>query len=248
MPDNKRTLSLEQLELLLTLVYEDLQAKETGKGLSAEDFTAALKAKLEGIESGAQVNTIEGVHAAGQALTVDSNKRVNVPLMGGANASAAGTAGLVPAPASADRTKFLAGDGSWTAALTSHQDISGKANLASPEFTGTPKAPTAASGTNTTQIATTAFVTAAVASAIAGVTQISTQIVNSLPAQGEQGVIYFVSHPHGTGDAYDEYVWTGTAFEKIGHTDIDLSGYMQAADYPIITDAEVRAIIANAKA
>jgi len=37
-----------------------------------------------------------------------------------------------------------------------------KAPLASPEFTGTPKAPTAAVGTNTTQIATTAFVKQAV--------------------------------------------------------------------------------------
>jgi hypothetical protein len=33
-----------------------------------------------------------------------------------------------------------------------------KANLASPTFTGTPAAPTAADGTNTTQVATTAFV------------------------------------------------------------------------------------------
>ena len=38
----------------------------------------------------------------------------------------------------------------------------GKAALASPTFTGTPKAPTAAAGTNTTQISTTAFVTTAV--------------------------------------------------------------------------------------
>jgi hypothetical protein len=38
-----------------------------------------------------------------------------------------------------------------------------KAPLASPTLTGTPAAPTAAPGTNTTQIATTAFVTAAVA-------------------------------------------------------------------------------------
>ena len=44
----------------------------------------------------------------------------------------------------------------------SHQDISGKADLAGPIFTGVPAAPTATSGTNTTQIATTAFVTAAV--------------------------------------------------------------------------------------
>ncbi len=41
-------------------------------------------------------------------------------------------------------------------------DISAKADLAGPTFTGVPAAPTATSGTNTTQIATTAFVTAAV--------------------------------------------------------------------------------------
>jgi hypothetical protein len=41
-------------------------------------------------------------------------------------------------------------------------DIAGKANIASPTFTGVPAAPTATSGTNTTQIATTAFVTAAI--------------------------------------------------------------------------------------
>lgn len=39
--------------------------------------------------------------------------------------------------------------------------ISSKADLASPSLTGTPSAPTAPFGTNTTQLATTAFVTAA---------------------------------------------------------------------------------------
>lgn len=43
-----------------------------------------------------------------------------------------------------------------------------KADKASPAFTGTPKAPTAAAGTNTTQIATTAFVQSAVAAASTG--------------------------------------------------------------------------------
>lgn len=42
---------------------------------------------------------------------------------------------------------------------------SGIARLAGPTFTGTPKAPTAAAGTNTTQIATTEFVTTAVGNA-----------------------------------------------------------------------------------
>jgi NAD(P)H-hydrate repair Nnr-like enzyme with NAD(P)H-hydrate epimerase domain len=40
--------------------------------------------------------------------------------------------------------------------------VSSKADTASPTFTGTPAGPTAASGTNTTQLATTAFVKAAV--------------------------------------------------------------------------------------
>ena len=44
--------------------------------------------------------------------------------------------------------------------------IDGKAGLASPAFTGTPSAPTATSGTNTTQIANTAFVQAAIAALI----------------------------------------------------------------------------------
>jgi len=45
-------------------------------------------------------------------------------------------------------------------------DISAKANLAGPTFTGVPTAPTASSGTNTTQLATTAFVTAAIPAAV----------------------------------------------------------------------------------
>ena len=47
-----------------------------------------------------------------------------------------------------------------------HPSDTSKANLDSPTFTGTPKAPTATAGTNNTQIATTAFV----ATAISGIT------------------------------------------------------------------------------
>jgi hypothetical protein len=56
--------------------------------------------------------------------------------------------------------------GSITGTLSSQTDLqtalNAKAPLASPTFTGTPAAPTAAPGTNTTQIASTAFVQAAV--------------------------------------------------------------------------------------
>lgn len=60
------------------------------------------------------------------------------------------------------------GGGAWgsiTGTLSNQTDLQAaldaKAPNASPTFTGTPAAPTAAGGTNTTQIATTAFVQAA---------------------------------------------------------------------------------------
>jgi hypothetical protein len=43
--------------------------------------------------------------------------------------------------------------------------VASKADINSPTFTGTPAAPTASAGTSTTQVATTAFVTAALAAA-----------------------------------------------------------------------------------
>lgn len=49
--------------------------------------------------------------------------------------------------------------GKWTEAQVHKGDLpTSKANVASPTFTGTPAAPTAAFNTNTTQVATTAYV------------------------------------------------------------------------------------------
>lgn len=143
-----------------------------------------------------------------------------------------------------DGTKGLSANDYTDADKAAVATIPNKAPLDSPALTGTPTAPTAASGTNTTQIATTAFVKSAVDTAIAGIAQISYEVVQSLPVTGENGKIYLVAHSHGTGDAYDEYIWTGTAFEKIGNTDIDLSGYMLKSDMEAITNAEIDTIVA----
>tara|TARA_R110002050_G_scaffold85395_1_gene182281 strand:+ start:272 stop:1030 length:759 start_codon:yes stop_codon:yes gene_type:complete len=61
-----------------------------------------------------------------------------------------------------DQDKLYVKEGSNLVDATPATDITGKADLAGPTFTGVPAAPTAGSGTNTTQIATTAFVAAAV--------------------------------------------------------------------------------------
>lgn len=57
--------------------------------------------------------------------------------------------------------------------------ISTKADIASPTFTGTPLAPTATSGTNTTQIATTAFVQTATTAAIQALYPVGSIYINA---------------------------------------------------------------------
>ena len=53
--------------------------KVEGKQLSTEDYTTAEKTKLAGVETGAQVNVIEGVSVNGSPLTPE-NKTVNVEI------------------------------------------------------------------------------------------------------------------------------------------------------------------------
>lgn len=63
--------------------------------------------------------------------------------------------------ATADPAKIIKGSEFDTEFNALQTAVNSKANTISPAFTGTPTAPTAASATNTTQLATTEFVTAA---------------------------------------------------------------------------------------
>ena len=123
-----------------------------------------------------------------------------------------------------------------------HPTDTSRAPLASPTFTGTPAAPTAALGTDTTQIATTAFVKAAVAAAGGG---LEFEIVASLPGSGATNKIYLVSNSGSTQNVYDEYIWVSSAWEKIGTTAVDLSGYLLTADLVAITNGEIDTVVAS---
>ena len=96
--------------------------------------------------------------------------------------------------------------------------------------------------TNGAGYQTASDVSTAISEAIADITSFEYEVVQSLPAEGESGVIYLVAHSHGTGDSYDEYIWVSNAFEKIGNTDIDLSGYVLSADLVAITNTEINQI------
>ena len=147
--------------------------KVEGKGLSTNDFTTAEKNKLSNIEAGAEVDVIETIQVNNQSLT-PTGKAVNIQVPTKTsditNDSGFITSADVPEGAAASTTTpkmdGTAAVGTETAFARGdhvHPHDSSKANTASPTFTGTPKAPTATKGTDTTQIATTAFVQTAIA-------------------------------------------------------------------------------------
>ena len=78
-------------------------------------------------------------------------------------------------------------------------------------------------------------------SAVGNITSIKYEKVSSLPAAGSNGVIYLVAHSHGTQDIYDEYIWLAESktFEKIGNTDIDLSGYVKSSELTAISTSDL---------
>lgn len=182
----------------------------------------ALAGKADSASAGDK-NVVEKVQVNGADLTPDGSKAVNVTVASGVSDGTLAVNGTdVPV------TGFA-----------------GKAPLASPALTGTPTAPTAAAGTSTTQLATTEFVGNAITNALADVSGLSYSIVEALPASGAAGVIYLVANSGTSPNSYDEYIWVSNAFEKIGTTDVDLSGYVKKADIAAITNEEIDGIVAG---
>ena len=119
----------------------------TGLPAPTNNADAATKKYVDDAISGlGAVFTFKGTKAATSELPLTGNKQGDVWLV------------------TADNSEYVWASSSASGTIDNWEklgtvvDLSGYATLASPAFTGTPTAPTAAAGTNTTQIATTAFV------------------------------------------------------------------------------------------
>ena len=112
-------------------------------------------------------------------------------------------------------------DNSGSDVEVSTADITNKANLAGPTFTGVPAAPTASQGTNTTQIATTAFVNAEIAADLTAAIGTTVQAYDADTAKRDTTNTFTALQTLNAGLAVDgPYKQTA---EAIGALDIDLS-------------------------
>lgn len=83
-----------------------------------------------------------------------------------------------------------------------------------------------------------------VTAAIADITGFHAEIVSELPAVGQTNILYLVAKSAAaSGDGYDEYLYINGAWERVGSTDIDLSGYVLASEMHAITNTEITAIV-----
>lgn len=214
------------LQRIKTIFQGMFQAKETGKGLSTNDYTTLEKQKLASISSNADVNVVEGVKLGNTTLSPDANKVVTIPL----DASLGNTSNPVQ-----------------NRAVKEAIDL--KAPIDSPTFTGTPAVPTAAAGTNTTQAASTAFVKTAIENALSGKIDLQFSFLQSLPVSGTVGTFYFIpsTNPSSGIDEWEEYVWNATdsQFERIGAATLDLTDYFNTTNLPAITNAQIDTILAT---
>lgn len=217
--------------------------KVPGKGLSTNDLTTELKKGYDSAVTdvanlkkvGAEKNTIVGIKVNGTAQTPDSNRQVDLTV-----------------PTDSDIAKKIEGYGYQTEAEVNTL-VTGKGyqTEAQVETAITKKGYQTAAQVNAAITGkgyqTSEQVQAAIRESMSGITQIDIQVVESLPTTGKKGVFYLVPHTHGTKDTHDEYVWVPSknTYEKIGNTDVDLSGYVLKTDLVELTDKDLETMWAS---
>lgn len=232
------------------------------------NFTNALLTKLNGIESGAQVNKIESISKNGETLSI-TNKNVDIEVPTKLSELENDNNTVID-------KNYVHTDNNFTnALLTKLNGIESGAEvnaIAGIKTNGVLQPivnkiveitiPTKTSDltndngfiTNTVNDLTNyylkseTYTQSEVNNLIGQIKTISIQVVDSLPTTGESNIIYLVPKEGSSGDIYNEYIWVNNAWELIGSTQIDLTDYAtkewvntQISDF--LTETEITQLI-----
>ena len=167
-------------------------AKDGSKQLSDENFTTALKNKLDGIQASATATAFTQTQQSGTKIGSISINGVSTDI-------------YAPTPQSITIDSAMSD--------SSENPVQNK------------------------------VIKSYVDAAVGAVVGVEFRKVNALPAQGENGVIYLLpkSGTQPSGNIYEEWIWISadSAYEKIGETQIDLSGYVQSSELVDITSSDI---------
>lgn len=214
----------------LNTKFEGKVDKEEGKGLSEKNFTSTYEQKLKSLENYtlpiASAETLGGVKV-GAGLQISKQ--------GTLSATGGGTADSVAWENVQDKPTTISGYGITDAKVEGQVVTLGSNSVTIPTNNN--------QLTNGAGYQTASQVQSAIADAVGDITGFDFQIVDELPGTGQKGVIYLVSNNGSGQNIYDEYIWTGTAFEKIGTTDVDLSNYWSKTDLVAIQNGEIDSIM-----
>lgn len=214
----------------LNTKFEGKVDKDGNKVLSDVNFTSAYESKLNSLENytlpTASAETLGGVKV-GAGLTISEQ--------GTLSATGGGTADSVDWENVQDKPTTIAGYGITDASISGQVVTLGSNSVTVPTNNN--------QLTNGAGYQTASQVQSAISDAVGDITGFEFQIVEELPGTGENGVIYLISNS-GTGqNIYDEYIWTGSGYEKIGTTDVDLSNYWSKTDLTAITNQDIDTIV-----
>lgn len=189
--------------------------------------------------------------AAGSMSSAHYTKLEGIAANATANAATTTTPKMDGTAAVGSETAYAKGD-------HVHPTDTSRAPLASPTFTGTPAAPTANTGTNTTQIATTAFVQTEIANAVGNAFQSVVTSNSTISDASYKKGMFWVVGTAGTyvgqiceaGDTIYAVADKGSSYSTsdftVVQTNIDVTLLVKHADITLATTAEVEALFSAA--
>lgn len=191
--------SIDNLETSLTSATTDIATKQ-------DKLTAGDNITIENnVISSTAESPIASISVNGTTQTIDDNKNVNI---------------TIPT-----KTSDLTNDSDFATTSDIPTKVSELTNDS--EFITISSVPTKVSElTNDSDFQTETEVNNLIAAAVGDITSLEYEVVTALPTAGEKGTIYLIASTTTTdNNIYDEYIWLGSSYEKIGTTDIDLSNY-----------------------
>ena len=240
--------------------------KVTGKSLTSNDFSNDYKTKLDGIESGSQVNNIDNISVNGTRQNI-SNKTVDISvptsvseLNNDSHYQTNSEVATAISNATEGKVDKVSGKDLSTNDYTDDEkeklsgiETSAQVNvIESVSVNGTNQSITnkginISVPTNNNQLTngagyqTASDVSTAINTAIGNSLHLTKEVVVTLPAQGSDNVIYLVPNGKLGSNTKDEYMWINGGWEKTGSSDVDLSGYVRTSD--AITNSQIDTIV-----